>query len=78
VEVREVGVTGGGEENGVVAPTVFIVRARRDATGRLTGVVERVATGEKARFQGSASLADLIQQMLPRPRESPRGQAPEG
>jgi hypothetical protein len=54
----------GGEENAVVVPTTFIVRAWRDAAGRLTGVVERVATGEKARFEEAAALAGLIQRML--------------
>ena len=32
---------------------VFIVRLARDPTGRVTGVVERVRTGEKERVRGS-------------------------
>jgi hypothetical protein len=56
--------TEGSEGNGVVAPRVFIVRAWRDAAGGLTGVVERVATGEKARFRGAEALVELIQRML--------------
>ena len=55
--------TEGSEGNGVVAPRVFIVRAWRDAAGGLTGV-ERVATGEKARFRGAEALVELIQRML--------------
>ena len=35
---------------------VFIVRLDRDGLGRVTGVVERVRTGEKARV---GSLAEL-------------------
>jgi hypothetical protein len=35
---------------------VFIVRLDRDGLGRVTGVVERVRTGEKARV---ASLAEV-------------------
>ena len=50
----------------VTAPATFIVRASRDAEGRLNGVVERVATGEKARFQGAEAMAALVQQMVPK------------
>lgn len=66
------GATAGGEEHQVVAPATFIVRTWQDATGRLTGVVERVATGEKARFEGVPAIAELIQRMLARPPEPPR------
>jgi hypothetical protein len=52
----------------VAAPAAFVVRASRDASGRVTGVVERVATGEKARFQGVEAMGELIQQMLARRR----------
>ena len=58
------------EENGVVAPRVFIVRAWRDGAGRLTGVVERVATGEKARFVGAEALAGTIDGMTAEPEGS--------
>ena len=54
------------ESTDVVAPATFIVRAWRDAAGRLNGVVERVATGEKARFQGAEAMAALVQQMAPK------------
>ena len=56
----------GPETSEVAAPAAFVVRASRDASGRVTGVVERVATGEKARFQGVEAMGELIQQMLAR------------
>jgi hypothetical protein len=65
------GAAEGGEDNRLVAPATFIVRVRRDGAGRLTGVVERVATGEKRRFQGAEGLAGVIQGMLPWPAEPP-------
>ena len=42
----------------------FIVRASREAGGRLRGIVERVKTGEKQRFTGAAGLGGLIERML--------------
>ena len=54
-------------DTGVAAPATFIVRAWRDAAGRLHGVVERVATGEKARFQGADAMAALVREMVARP-----------
>ena len=42
----------------------FIVRVSRDCTGRLSGVVERVQTGEKHRFAGPTRLGHLIARML--------------
>ena len=42
----------------------FIVRASRDAGGRLQGIVERVKTGEKERFNGGDGLAGLIERMV--------------
>jgi hypothetical protein len=44
--------------------TTFIVRASRDASGRLHGIVERVKTGEKARFSGADGLSGVIERML--------------
>ncbi|MBI2204316.1 MAG: hypothetical protein HYU41_10755 [Candidatus Rokubacteria bacterium] len=41
----------------------FILRLSVDA-GRLSGVVERVRTGEKGRFHGIEELGPLIVQML--------------
>jgi hypothetical protein len=42
----------------------FVVRLSRDATGRATGIVERVRTGEKERFEGIATIATLIARMV--------------
>jgi hypothetical protein len=56
----------GPETSAVGAPAAFIVRASRDASGRVTGVVERVATGEKVRFVGVEAMAAIIERMLPR------------
>ena len=55
-----------GPDSAVAAPAAFVVRASRDATGRVTGVVERVATGEKARFVGVETMAAIIDRMVPR------------
>ena len=41
----------------------FIVRLSREGTGVIVGVVERVRTGEKERFQGLDALAPLITRM---------------
>ena len=43
---------------------IFIVRASRDARGHLRGTVERVKTGEKARFSGADGLGGVIERML--------------
>jgi hypothetical protein len=42
----------------------FVVRAARDPDGRLTGVIERVRTGEKRRFEGPDAIGRLIEQMV--------------
>jgi hypothetical protein len=42
----------------------FIVRATRDRSGRLRGVVERVKTGAKERFAGTEGLGGTIERML--------------
>lgn len=41
----------------------FVVRLSRDEAGRVTGIVERVRTGEKARFEGVAAIATVIARM---------------
>ena len=43
---------------------VFIVRLEDDDRGRLTGVVERVRTGVKARIDGLEELGDVLAAML--------------
>ena len=42
---------------------IFIVRASRKA-GRLNGVVERVRTGEKVRFQDADAIGNIITQIV--------------
>jgi len=52
----------------------FIVRASRDRSGRLRGVVERVRTGAKERFSGADGIGTLIERLLDaddRGREAP-------
>ncbi len=39
----------------------FVVRTTADAAGRLSGVVERVSTGEKRRFHGIEELSRVIE-----------------
>lgn len=41
----------------------FIVRVRQDATGCLSGIVEQVRTGRKARFDGLDAVGPLIGQL---------------
>lgn len=42
----------------------FVVRAARQLDGRLAGVVERVRSGEKHRFDDPAVIGRLIEQMV--------------
>ena len=49
----------------------FVVRLQRDAEGVIGGVVERVRTGEKARFAGVGEIGQLIAGMLARDAEAP-------
>ncbi len=42
----------------------FIVRLSLDEAGQVTGVVERMRTGEKKRFEGVAAIATLIARMV--------------
>jgi hypothetical protein len=49
---------------------VFILRLERDALGRVTGVVERVRTGEKARVETLADVGPVLAAMLARETES--------
>jgi hypothetical protein len=50
----------------------FVLRVEVDDTGNVTGVVERVRTGEKERFRGYAMLSDVVRRMLDRAREAAR------
>jgi hypothetical protein len=47
-------------------PLTFIVRLTPGEGGLLGGVVERVRSGEKQRFDSVAALADLITEMVER------------
>ena len=42
----------------------FVVRAVQDAHGKVSGIVERVATGAKEAFAGSAAIGPVIARML--------------
>ena len=42
----------------------FVVRLQRGAAEEIAGVVERVRTGEKARFRGADTIGPLIVRML--------------
>jgi hypothetical protein len=42
----------------------FILRLEVDETGRVLGVVERVRTGEKDRFQGYGMLVEIVSRMV--------------
>jgi hypothetical protein len=44
--------------------TTLIVRIRQDDAGRLSGVVERVRTGEKVRFHGLETLRRAVTSLL--------------
>lgn len=38
----------------------FVVRVTVDEAGRMSGIVERVRTGEKERFEGVEAIGSLI------------------
>ena len=57
------------------APMVFVVRVTQDETGVTGGIVERLSTGEKARFRGLDALGDLVARMVEAGRESARSDA---
>ena len=42
----------------------FIVRVFRDDSGRLAGTIERVRTGEKARFRTPGGIGRLVARMV--------------
>jgi hypothetical protein len=42
----------------------FIVRVFRDDTGRLAGIVERVRTGERARFRTAGGIGRVVTRMV--------------
>ena len=60
------------------APMVFVIRVTQDETGATGGIVERLSTGEKARFRGLESLGGIIARMVEAGRESARSEAGPG
>jgi hypothetical protein len=57
-------------------PLTFIVRLTLGDGGALSGVVERVRSGEKQRFHGAAGLAEIIAAMAERETALKRQQEP--
>jgi hypothetical protein len=57
------------------APMVFVVRVTKDEAGATGGIVERLSTGEKARFRGLEALGDLVARMIEAGRESAQSDA---
>lgn len=51
-------------DDSLVTPITFIVRGSCDSRGRFYGVVERVRTGEKFRFDGAEEVGPLIEKAL--------------
>lgn len=51
-------------EEAMATGVTFVVRATRDANGRLAGVIERVRTGEKRRFEDPDAIGRLIERMV--------------
>lgn len=45
-------------------PATFVVRLLLDEEGAVTGVVERVRTGEKARFTGLDGIVTALGELL--------------
>jgi hypothetical protein len=44
----------------------FVIRAVEDGSGRLSGIIERVATGAKEAFRGTEAVGEVMQRMLRR------------
>lgn len=57
---------GAGQEAGVRSAEYvsFVVRLTRSDGGQVTGVVERVRTGEKVRFEGVEGVCRVIARMI--------------
>jgi hypothetical protein len=51
-------------EEAMGSSVTFVVRAARGPDGRLAGVVERVRTGEKHRFEDPGAIGLLIERMV--------------
>jgi len=53
----------------------FVVRAIQDRRGRVSGIIERVATGAKEAFTGMEAIGRVITEMLERERASPSSES---
>ena len=53
-----------GEMETTQASITFVVRVRPGERGRVSGIVERVKTGEKHRFHGAEAVGLLIAEMV--------------
>jgi hypothetical protein len=51
----------------------FVVRVARDRRGKVSGVIERVATGAKESFQGVEAIGSVIARMVEREAAGPPG-----
>lgn len=54
----------GTTEEAMGRSVTFVVRVARGPDGRLAGVVERVRTGEKHRFEDPGAIGPLIERMI--------------
>ena len=54
----------------------FVIRVVRDRRGRISGVIERVATGVKETFQGMEAIGAVIARMVRR--DAPTRSLPPG
>jgi hypothetical protein len=54
-------------------PVTFVVRVAPGEGSRLSGVVERVRTGEKHRFVGNAAIGRIITRIVTEERRRSRG-----
>jgi hypothetical protein len=60
-----------GEHEDPETRLTFVLRLVRDRAGGISGVVERVRTGEKARLEGLDGIAPALAAMLDRERREP-------
>ena len=56
----------------------FIVRVVWDSRGKVSGVIERVATGAKEAFQGVEAIGPLIARMVEREMAAPDSDGRKG
>jgi hypothetical protein len=54
----------GRQDQGATEYVSFVVRLTRDQAGLVAGIVERVKTGEKVRFEGVDGVCRVIARMI--------------